>query len=146
MQHWLTCMSLMSPGLSLANVKQKRKSCFWDAHRWDIKVRKLLTNWKLYWFCRLILRCRTSSLITINIYIFSGDAVVAENDGVYDQVVSSLNFQRCHLSRFSSSSITSFWMTRKKEFCEPWIWEQVWYHEYADVYKMCAPWTCRIVQ
>ena len=76
----------------------------------------------------------------------SSGVVVAENDGVYDQVVSSLDFRRCHLSRFSMSSITSFRMTRNEELRKLWICGQVWSHEYADSHKMCALWTCRLVQ
>ena len=42
------------------------------AHRKDVKVwpviPKLIPNWKFCWFCRLICKRKTSSLITLNIY------------------------------------------------------------------------------
>lgn len=65
----MTPTDLHESHVSLAKVKRKRKSCFWDAHRWDVKVNKPLTNWQLYWFCSLILKCKTFSLIPVNIYI-----------------------------------------------------------------------------
>ena len=70
----------------------------------------------------LMLSFDTLNCLTSSKHVYSsGDAVVAENDGVYDQIVSSLNFRRCHLSRFSRSFITSFRMTLKEEYCEPSI-------------------------